>query len=235
MPIGSARIGCAAMKQVADGVWHLDTFFLPNAINAFLVDDVLIDAGTRHSATKILKQLQGHEVKAHALTHAHPDHQGASHELCENLGIPFWVGENDVDAAENPELIRERQPANAIARFYIRIFMGPGHPVDRRLHEYDQVASFEVVDVPGHSAGHIAFWRESDGVLILGDVLANIDQLTGIPGLHEPKPYLTPDPEENRRSARKLAELEPKIVLFGHGAPIRDTRKFVEFVAGLDV
>ena len=100
------------MKQVADGVWHLDTFFLPNAINAYLVDDVLIDAGTRHSAAKILKQLQGHKVNAHALTHAHPDHQGASHELCENLGIPFWVGERDADAAENPDLIRERQPGH---------------------------------------------------------------------------------------------------------------------------
>ena len=87
--------------------------------------------------------------------------------------------------------------------------------------------------MPGHSAGHVAFWRESDGVLILGDVLANMDQLTAIPGLHEPKPYLTPDPAENRRSARKLALLEPKLVLFGHGAPLRDTKKFVDFVDAL--
>jgi hydroxyacylglutathione hydrolase len=222
------------MKQVADGVWHLDTFFLPNAINAFLAEDVLIDAGTRHSGAKILKQLRGHEVTAHALTHAHPDHQGATHELCENLGIPLWVGERDADAAEDPELIRQRQPDNTVARFYIRIFIGPGHPVDRPLHEGDEVAGFKVIDVPGHSAGHVAFWRESDRVLILGDVLTNIDQLTGLPGLHEPKPYLTPDPEENRRSARKLAALEPGVVLFGHGAPLRNTKKFVDFVAGLD-
>jgi glyoxylase-like metal-dependent hydrolase (beta-lactamase superfamily II) len=99
--------------------------------------------------------------------------------------------------------------------------------------EGDEIAGFKVLDVPGHSAGHVAFWRESDGVLILGDVLANIDQLTGLPGLHEPKSYLTPDPGENRRSAKRLATLEPKLVLFGHGAPIRDTRKFVEFVEGL--
>jgi glyoxylase-like metal-dependent hydrolase (beta-lactamase superfamily II) len=221
------------MKQLADGVWHLDTFFLPNSINAFLVEDVLIDAGTRHSGPKIVKQLQGHKVNIHALTHAHPDHQGASHELCENLGVPFWVGEHDADAAENPELIRQRQPSNAMARFYIRIFMGPGHPVDRRLQEGDEVGGFKVLDVPGHSAGHLAFWREGDRVLILGDVLANIDQLTGIPGLHEPKPYLTPDPEQNRRSARRLAELEPKLVLFGHGKAVRNTRKFVEFVEAL--
>ncbi len=68
------------LKQLADGVWHLNTFFLPNAINAYLVDDVLVDSGTRQSGAKILKQLQGHKVNAHALTHAHPDHQGSSHE-----------------------------------------------------------------------------------------------------------------------------------------------------------
>jgi hydroxyacylglutathione hydrolase len=221
------------MKQLADGVWHLNTFFLPNAINAYLIDDVLIDAGTRQSGPKILKQLQGHKVNAHALTHAHPDHQGASHLLCDDLGIDFWVGQRDADAAENPELIRERQPDSAMARFYIRIFMGPGHPVDRMLRDGDEVAGFTVIDVPGHSAGHVAFWRDSDRVLILGDVLANMDQLTGIPGLHEPKPYLTPDPELNRRSARKLAALEPKLVLFGHGAPLRDTRRFMDFVEAL--
>ena len=41
------------------------------------------------------------------------------------------------------------------------------------------------------------------------------------------------DPAENRRSARKVASLEPKLVLFGHGAPVRDTKKFVDFVEAL--
>jgi hydroxyacylglutathione hydrolase len=221
------------VKQVADGVWHIDTFFLPNSINAYLIEDVLIDAGTRHSGGKILKQIGSHNVSAHALTHSHPDHQGASHEVCTTLDLPLWVGERDADAAENPDLIRERQPSHPMARFYSKVFIGPGHPVDRRLNEGDEVAGFQVLDVPGHSAGHVAFWRESDGVLIVGDVLTNMDQLTGLPGLHEPKPYLTPDPTKNRLSAKRLAPLEPKVVLFGHGAPLRDTRKFVDFVEKL--
>jgi hydroxyacylglutathione hydrolase len=70
-------------------------------------------------------------------------------------------------------------------------------------------------------------------VLIVGDVLTNMDINTAIPGLHEPKPYLTPDPVENRRSAKTLAALEPRLVLFGHGPPLRDTRKFVDFVESL--
>ena len=221
------------MKQLADGVWHLNTFAIPNAVNAYLIEDVLIDAGTRRSGGKILRQLQGHTVTAHALTHAHPDHQGASHEVCTKLDIPFWVGERDADAAERPELIGQRQPDHPIAQFYARVFTGPGHAVDRTLHEGDEVAGFRVIDVPGHSAGHVAFWRESDRVLVAGDVLTNMDVLTTIPGLHEPKSYLTPDPEQNRRSARKLRPLEPKLVLFGHGPPLRDTKRFLAFIDGL--
>jgi hypothetical protein len=57
--------------------------------------------------------------------------------------------------------------------------------------------------------------------------------ITGLPGLTEPKEYFTTDPAQNRESARKLAPLEPKLVLFGHGAPLRNTKKFVDFVAAL--
>jgi hydroxyacylglutathione hydrolase len=222
------------MKQLAPDVWQLRGF-PPNAINAYLVGDVLIDAATRHAGRRILRQIDDRAVNAHALTHAHPDHQGASHEVCERLGIPYWVPERDADAAERPELIAERQPDHWIAQFFARTMTGPAHPVDRRLREGDEVAGFKVLDVPGHSAGHVAYWRESDRVLILGDVLNNMDVITGIPGLHEPKPFLTPDPAENRRSAKRLAPLDPNLVLFGHGAPLRDTRKFVEFVDQLPV
>src|SRR5204863_3469235 len=154
-------------------------------------------------------------------------------ELCEKLGVPYWVGEQDADAAENPRLIRERQPNHPVAQFYDRIFTGPGRGVDRALREGDDVSGFRVIDAPGHSAGHVVLWRESDGVLVLGDVLTNMDVMTGLPGLHEPKPYLTPDPAENRRSIRKVAALEPRLLLFGHGPPLRDPRKLADFVAGL--
>lgn len=227
------------MKELAPGVWQVLGYkpgfglAATNLINAFVIEDVLIDAGTRHSGKRILRELKGREIGAHALTHAHPDHQGASHEVCEALGIPFWVPDGDVAPAENPDLIGERQPSHPVAQFYARIFTGPGHKVDRALKEGDSVGGFEVIEVPGHSAGHVAYWRESDRVLIVGDVLTNMDQLTGIRGLHEPKPYLTPDPAQNRRSAKKFVPLEPELVLFGHGPPLRDPRRFVEFVEAL--
>jgi hydroxyacylglutathione hydrolase len=222
------------MKEVANGVWHIKCLpALPWAVNAYLTGDVLIDAGCRQSSGRILRQLNGQKVRAHALTHAHPDHQGASRDVCERLGVPFWCPEADIPAAEDPNVIRERQPDKFMATFFWRIFHGPGHKVDKAIGNGDEVAGFKVVDAPGHSAGHVVFWREGDRVLILGDVLANMDQYTGIPGLHEPKPSLTPDPERNRESARKLAALEPELVCFGHGAPLRDPRKLKEFVEGL--
>ena len=143
------------MKQLADGVWQLRGF-PPNAINVFLIEDVLIDAATRYEGRRILGQLKGHTVNAHALTHAHPDHQGASHRVCTELGIPFWVGALDADAAEDPKLIGERQPDHPIAQFFVKTCTGPGHPVDRKLREGDDVG-FEGVRV--EPSGALAFFN----------------------------------------------------------------------------
>ncbi len=217
------------MKQVADDLWQLGGF-PPNAINVFLMGDVLIDAGTRHSGRRIFRQLDGHKVATHALTHAHPDHQGASKEVCERLGIELWCGERDADAMESGNLGQKRHPLNTLI---MKMWGGPPHPVARRLREGDEVAGFRVLDVPGHSPGHVAYWRESDRVLIAGDVLNGMNLITAIPGLHEPPAAFTTDPAQNRESARKLAALEPAVVVFGHGPPMRDTRKFVDFVNGL--
>jgi len=222
------------VKELAEGVWHVKCLpGLPWAVNAYLVGDVLVDAGARQSAKRIFRQLEGHDVKTHALTHVHADHQGSSNAVCERLGIPFWVPEDDADAAEDPELIREAQNHTFQSGIYWRIFHGPGRKADKTIKGGDRVGDFEVIDAPGHSPGQVVFWRESDGVLIIGDVLANIDQYTGIPGLHEPKAALSHDAAQNRESAKKLAQLEPEVVCFGHGSPLRNPRKFVDFVEGL--
>jgi len=220
------------VRELAPGVSQLSG--RPrNGINVYLIEDVLIDAATRRAPKRILGQLQGRKVSAHALTHAHPDHQGASTAVCDALGIPYWVGATDVPLAEDLENMRASQTPHPLNRLIMRFWCGPARKVDRPLREGDEVAGFQVLDVPGHSPGHIAYWRESDGVLILGDVLNNMDVITARSGLTEPKPYFTHDPAQNRESARKLGALEPKLVLFGHGAPLTDTRKFVDFVERL--
>jgi hydroxyacylglutathione hydrolase len=223
------------VKQLADDVWMLRGF-PPNALNMYLMGDVLVDAGTRQSGRRIFRQLGGRKVAAHALTHAHPDHQGASKEVCERLGIELFCGEHDADAMETGELrqtmeiVEPGQKKSPVTTFLMKAWGGPPHPVARRLREGDEVAGFRVLDVPGHSPGHVAYWRESDRVLIAGDVLNSMNLMTGISGLREPPASFTPDAAQNRESARKLAALEPALVVFGHGPPVRDTREFVDFI-----
>jgi hydroxyacylglutathione hydrolase len=204
-----------------------------NAINVYLVGDVLIDAATRQAEKRIMRQISQRAVSAHALTHAHPDHQGASHAICERLGIPLWCGQGDIPAMETPGGVQNSQAPGWLNRLQQRYWTGPPHPVARALVEGDEVAGFCVLETPGHSRGHVAYWRESDRVLILGDVLNGMNVLTGIPGLHEPPLVFTPDPARNRESARRLAELRPALTCFGHGPPLRDPGKLAEFIARL--
>ncbi len=220
------------MKELAKDVYQLSG--RPrNAINVYLVGDVLIDAATRQAERRIVRQLEGHTLTAHALTHAHPDHQGSSHAICERYGIPLWCGQGDVPAMETPGAIVNPKVPGWFNRVQARYWTGPPHPVARALHEGDEVAGFTVLETPGHAPGHVSFWRESDRVLIAGDVLGTIHFITGVPGLHTPPDLFTPDPARNRDSARRLAALEPALACFGHGAPLRDPRKLADFVARL--
>jgi hydroxyacylglutathione hydrolase len=221
------------MKELAQDV-HMLSGWPRNAINVYVVGDVLIDAATRQGEKRIMRQIAGRSVTAHALTHAHPDHQGSSHAICEKLGIPLWCGQEDVPAMETPGALALPAHVPWPVRFFEeRFWTGPPHPVARALHEGDEVADFTVLETPGHSRGHVAYWRESDRVLIAGDVLFNINPLTGLPGLHEPPQVFSPDPARNRTSAHRLAELRPALACFGHGAPLRDPGKLAEFVARL--
>lgn len=213
---------------------HLIPLFPRYGVNAYLVGTVLIDAGVRSSRKKLLKALLGKELTAHALTHAHPDHQGASAAVCRERFVPYWCGEADVEAAESGQVTGTMpNPEGLIARTLNKLWSGPGCPVDRALREGDEVAGFQVLETPGHTPGHVAYWRESDRVLILGDVLNNMSLLTTIPGLQEPPGAFTQDPQENRRSIQRLAALEPELTCFGHGPPLRGSEKLVAFAAGL--
>jgi glyoxylase-like metal-dependent hydrolase (beta-lactamase superfamily II) len=111
-------------------------------------------------------------------------------------------------------------PLQAVGR---RLGSFPAAPVVRELREGDVVGpGFVVLDVPGHSNGHVAFWREADRLLITGDVCFNMHLLTTRPGLHEPPRPFTMDPERNRASIRRIAGLEPRTVGFGHGPVLHD-------------
>jgi hydroxyacylglutathione hydrolase len=172
----------AFMLKVSPGV-HRIPLFGADTINAYLVGDILIDAGIRGSVTKLEAALQHHKLRAHALTHVHSDHQGASHAICLGRKIPLWVHESEAGIMERGALL-ENSPNNPITRIQRRFWQGPAHPVDRALRAGDDLNGFEVLETPGHSQGHVSYWRETDRVLIVGDVMTNMNILTGQTGLH---------------------------------------------------
>jgi glyoxylase-like metal-dependent hydrolase (beta-lactamase superfamily II) len=217
------------MKRLADDLEILRGF-PPYGFNVYLMGGVLVDSATRYARRRILRQLRGQRLTAHALTHAHPDHQGASRAVCEELGLPLWCSELDADAMETEGLIMERMPRHWLTRAIGPWWTGPPFPVARRLREGDEVGGFRVLETPGHTVGHISFWREHDRVLVAGDVMANMNIWTGFPMLREPESIFSLDPELNRESARRLAELEPRLACFGHGPPLRNPKLLIEFV-----
>jgi hydroxyacylglutathione hydrolase len=216
-------------EWVADGLWLLKS--RPrHKFNAYVMGDVLVDARTRHAARSILRQLEGLRLSAHVLTHAHIDHMGASHEICERLDLPLLCGAADRAVAESGCRLGLAQKPSFV-RIEHRLLAGPGHAVSGTLSEGDKIGGFTVLSTPGHSPGHLAVWRESDRVLVLGDVLFNVTAPFGRTGLMLAPARMTPDPEQNLRSARRLAELEPSVICFGHGPPLRDSEHFQNFVA----
>jgi hydroxyacylglutathione hydrolase len=224
------------MLEIADGVWQLP--LTPrDAINAYLIDDVLVDTGIKQSDAKITKMLEGRNISAIALTHAHGDHAGAIKRLAAQFGVPVWCGAADRDATETgrpvlPPAIKRprlRQLLTAAGGF-------DGVSVARTLAEGDTLtAGFVVYDTPGHSPGHISFWRAADRTLICGDVFFNVSVPIPIVGLRQPPALLTLDPATNRESERKLSALEPSILGFGHGPVLKDdaARKLSDFTGQL--
>ena len=222
------------MREIAPDVFHIPV--MPrNAVNTYLVGDVLVDTGIRTSTGKIREALGDREIKAIALTHAHGDHGGSARKLAKQLGVPVWVGAADREAAETGKVVA-KSPYNKPGLSLIAGAMGnmPSVSIARDLREGDELtAGFAVLDTPGHSPGHVSFWRERDRTLICGDVFFNMHLLTTAPGLRQPPGPFTVDPPLNRESERRVAGLEPAVAGFGHGPVIEDdtAARLARFVA----
>jgi hydroxyacylglutathione hydrolase len=219
------------MNKVADDVWQIP--LVPrNGVNAYLVGDILVDAGYVLSGRKLVSAVQGHDVRLHALTHVHNDHAGGSKHVHEALGVPVWIG-----AADAPYLRSGKAPippGNRIASLFGPVAGSPKVEPERELREGDELGhGFVVLDTPGHSPGHVSFWREADRTLICGVVFFHMNILTTAVGLHQPPNIFTYDIPLNRESERRLAELDPAVACFGHGPPLRDPAAIRAFVAGL--
>jgi glyoxylase-like metal-dependent hydrolase (beta-lactamase superfamily II) len=94
------------------------------------------------------------------VTHCHWDHLGGIAPLAAATGAPVYMSEREAPVLEDPAAF---YPGQQI----------PPYRADVRLEGGDTVEvaglSFEVVEVPGHSPGHIAF--ATDRMIFSGDVL----------------------------------------------------------------
>jgi len=113
--------------------------------------------------------------------------------------------------------------------------MYPRGPVDlgQRLQLFDngeitELPGWRIIHTPGHTPGHVSFFRESDKCLIAGDAFCTTKPesffdaaLTQPAELHGPPAYFTSDWGAARMSVARLAELNPLIVAPGHGQPLR--------------
>jgi len=83
------------------------------------------------------------------------------------------------------------------------------------------------IHTPGHTPGHVSFWRENDRSMVVGDAFITTRQesiyaiMVQSPEMHGPPQPLTPDWEDAAKSVRRLAALEPEMVVCGHGRAMR--------------
>jgi glyoxylase-like metal-dependent hydrolase (beta-lactamase superfamily II) len=88
----------------------------------------------------------------------------------------------------------------------------------------DAMPGWRVIPTPGHTPGHVSFFRTSDRLLLAGDAFCTTKPesffeaaIAQSPELHGPPAYFTWDARLAAQSIRRLAELEPTLIAPGHG------------------
>jgi glyoxylase-like metal-dependent hydrolase (beta-lactamase superfamily II) len=189
----------------------------------------LPEAGSQWRA--IIESLDA-PVRRIVITHFHPDHVGAGADAEALTGATVHQGELDYVQCETvwgssdwperiaawmerhgtpAEIAREVLQQGRIGSVFIRYASSP-----EPLREGDVLDGWRVLELPGHSDGHIGFERE--GILVAGDhLLPDISPAIGRYADGRPDPlgaYLA--------SLQRTVELDPILALPGHGEPIRD-------------
>ncbi len=84
----------------------------------------------------------------------------------------------------------------------------------KAVNDGDEIFGLQIIGTPGHTAGHVSVFDPSTGVLVAGDALRTSDGLAG------PDPQYTADQKQAAASVRRLATLNVRAILPGHGAPL---------------
>jgi len=197
---------------------------------------VLVDAGVVGTKAAIKAAAakrfgEGARPAAIILTHGHFDHVGALEELASEWDVPVYAHPLEHPYLSGKASYPDGDPTvgggmmAAMAGYY------PTSPVNvsGRLVALPAdgtlpfMPGWRWVHTPGHSPGHVSFWRARDRALIAGDAIvttrAESAYATAIqaPELHGPPQYFTVDWHQARASVELLASLEPDTVISGHG------------------
>ncbi|MET3505685.1 MBL fold metallo-hydrolase [Halalkalibacter oceani] len=238
------------MTSLTDGVSQriaTDLYCLPiQIVNICFIGNpqiehewVLVDTGMPKSAEHIYDFLRDSfgkvtAPKAILLTHGHFDHVGTVIELSEawdapvyahEAELPFLTGEADYpepDGTVEGGLLAKLSPLfpNEAITLSSRLNVLPEDGSVPFLHDW------KWLHTPGHSPGHVSFFREHDRTLIAGDAFVTVRQdslykvLTQKIEISGPPRYLTTDWQAAWDSVRKLAALEPSVAVTGHGLPM---------------
>lgn len=177
----------------------------------------LVDAGLGLAAKRVLNQLgkwgrQPSDVKRILVTHAHPDHVGGLPALAKATGAQVICSSTEKPMTEGtaPVLRKGYKPADPMA----------GTPVARTVEDgdvlHEVLGGLQVIATPGHTLGQVAYWQPQQGVLICGDTMMNLVRL------RLPFDAFTTDMKLARASVTKVAQLQPRVVCFGHGPVMTD-------------
>ncbi|MCQ8239521.1 MBL fold metallo-hydrolase [Rhizosaccharibacter radicis] len=200
---------------------------------------VLVDAGVTGSAHAIEAAAarrfgEGVPPAAILLTHGHFDHVGALHSLLERWDVPVYAHPLEMPYLDGSASYPPADPGAGGGLMTLLAPLFPRSPVDVRRwlrplppdNSVPGLSDWQVIHTPGHSVGHVSFWRERDGCLVAGDAFTTTAPesayatATQEPELHGPPRYFTHDWQAAHDSVRRLAALQPEVVVTGHGRPM---------------
>lgn len=207
----------------ADRVIHLP--FLGSHINIFVIatphGHLLVDTGLPAMWPWILWRLRAEGIgrntlRGIVLTHNHIDHTGSAAAL-QSMGLELLAHREEVlyltGQYEMPGYGKGIM-GKVLEQLDDTFLSPPAFKNVRSLDSGENVmgSHWQVVHAPGHSPGSLSLWNTQTGALMTGDTLT-----TSFGTPQGPHPVYTADLPRAMASARKLLDMEPRMIYPGHG------------------